>query len=492
MAKKKIQTDSENIQKVKGQVFTPAVMVSAMLDWCGYYGSQILGRHVADNSCGDGAFLVQVVCRYLEAARAEGLNDMTIRRHLQIYIHGMDCDREAVGQCRVRLDEVAAAFGFTGIRWKVYYMDSLSCRLFNGMMHYVIGNPPYVRLHNLQGITSELLHDYTFTDKGAVDLYLAFFELGFRMLHPEGQLCYITPVSWIYSKAGKAMRKYIMQQRNLLEIVDLEHHQVFDGVCTYTLVSRFSGSSCGPMFRYARYNPETGIKQAVDDLSLSEVCMDDCFCMADKETLKLVRAIDNATTDTGIQVRNGFATLADSVFIGESVPDSPYTIPVLKASTGKWSRCFFPYDSEGRPIPLEVLRKHRTLSKWLTANQSKLKDRDIRQVGWWLFGRSQAVNSVAQPKLAVNALVRDQADLKVSFVEPGQGVYSGYYVTAEDSSQLQRIHEVLMDDTFIRYIRSLKKYKSGGYYTFSAVDVSRYLHFMVGAEPYSSRQMMIG
>lgn len=51
------QTDR---RKTKGQVFTPGYMVRAMLDWCGYVGQDILCKHIADNSCGDGAFLCEV------------------------------------------------------------------------------------------------------------------------------------------------------------------------------------------------------------------------------------------------------------------------------------------------------------------------------------------------------------------------------------------------------------------------------------------------
>lgn len=477
MAKKKIQSDTETVQKTKGQVFTPPKMVNAMLDWCGYYGPDILGKHVADNSCGDGAFLVQVLHRYIQAARQEGLNDIAIRRHLHIYIHGMDCDREAVERCRAQLDEVAAGYGFTGIRWKVYYMDSLLCRLFDGMMHYVVGNPPYVRLHNIQGITSDIVHDYTFTDKGAVDLYLAFFELGLRMLHPDGQLCYITPVSWIYSKTGKPMRDYIMKHKNLIELVDLEHHQVFTGVNTYTLVTRLAGKPMDGPFLYARYNPITEIKQEVTQFSLEDVCIGDSFVLGETDTLHLLRSINEAPQNPDIRVRNGFATLADSVFIGESVPESAYTIPVLKASTGKWARCFFPYDGEGKPIPLSELRKDRTLSKWLTANQSQLKNRDIRKDEWWLFGRSQAISCVAMPKLAVNALIRELADLRVEFVERGSGIYGGFYITATDEQQLESVREALQTDRFLHYVQCLKKYKSSGYYTFSAGDIERFLHY---------------
>ena len=46
-------------KKERGEVFTPNNIVCDILDSCGYTGSCIVGKHVIDNSCGDGAFYVK-------------------------------------------------------------------------------------------------------------------------------------------------------------------------------------------------------------------------------------------------------------------------------------------------------------------------------------------------------------------------------------------------------------------------------------------------
>ena len=55
--------------KVKdfGQVFTPSNIVKDVLDAAGYKGENILKKHVIDNSCGDGAFLIEIVERYIKS-----------------------------------------------------------------------------------------------------------------------------------------------------------------------------------------------------------------------------------------------------------------------------------------------------------------------------------------------------------------------------------------------------------------------------------------
>ena len=53
-----------------------------------------------------------------------------------------------------------------------------------------------------------------------------------------------------------------------------------------------------------------------------------------------------------VSVKNGFATLADKVFIGD-FDFTEGTIDILKASTGKWSKCIYPYDKKGKPLLLK-------------------------------------------------------------------------------------------------------------------------------------------
>ena len=469
------QVKKEN-QKVKGQVFTPDFMVNAMLDWCGYQGPDILCKHITDNSCGDGAFLVQVAGRYIEAAREARLPDTIIKRQLQIYIHGIDQDAQAVAGCCRNLDRVAAGYGLKGIRWRIYCMNSLACRLYDRMMDFVVGNPPYVRLHNLNDVSYDIIHEYEFTDKGISDLYLAFFELSFRMLKKGGQLCYITPISWLYSKAAQRFREYILTHHNLLELVDLGHYQVFGNVSTYVLVSRFIQDEPVDTFSYSRFDPESEVKTELARLKVEDIYIDRGFYLSDAGTLHKFRQVKGILVDDRIQVRNGFATLADRIFINGDIPDSPWTIPAHKASTGQWLRCFFPYGPDGKPLTLEEIKQYPELMAYLEDNRGQLLKRDIGQTEWWLFGRTQALSCVKVDKLSVNMLARDAGDLKVTFVPAGQGVFGGYYITASDETLLHRIEKVLKSPDFMQFVKVLKKYKSGGYYTFSNRDLEQYLH----------------
>ena len=51
--------------KTYGRVYTPKFLVKLILDKAGYNSYEgIIGKHIIDNSCGDGAFLMEIVSRY--------------------------------------------------------------------------------------------------------------------------------------------------------------------------------------------------------------------------------------------------------------------------------------------------------------------------------------------------------------------------------------------------------------------------------------------
>ena len=74
--------------KREGQVFTPDYLVSNMLDYCGYLGNNIIGKHIIDNSCGDGAFLCEIVKRYCNVCVSNGIDKIQIKETCKIIFMG--------------------------------------------------------------------------------------------------------------------------------------------------------------------------------------------------------------------------------------------------------------------------------------------------------------------------------------------------------------------------------------------------------------------
>ena len=434
-----------------------------------------MGKHVIDNSAGDGAFLQEIVKRYCKAFLSANHDRNLLKDNLQSYIHGIEIEPSEYLKCLENLNTVAKQFDISGVCWDVLCGDALKEKSFNGKMDYVVGNPPYVRVHNLQENYCQT-KQFRFAQSGMADLYLVFFEVGFNMLATGGKLCYITPSSWLNSLAGKTLREYILQNGNLLELIDLEHFQAFDAT-TYTLISLFEKGCRHESFLYSVYDGPTRCKKHIEQLKLRQVFIDGEFYLAKSPALLLLQDIRTGIFPRRAVVKNGFATLADSVFINTKFTFVNHTIPVVKASTGKWYSAFYPYDNDGRPLTYNELCREKHVGEYLENNKHILLKGKSEQdaTAWYLYGRTQAIKDVWHDKIAVNTCIRDVASIKINFAPKGNGVYSGLYIMSETSCDV--IKKMLQSEDFLNYVKLLKKYKSGGYYTFSSKDLEVYLNY---------------
>ncbi|MBR7014250.1 MAG: hypothetical protein IKI07_05230, partial [Prevotella sp.] len=112
---------------------------------------------------------------------------------------------------------------------------------------------------------------------------------------------------------------------------------------------------------------------------------------------------------------------------------------------------------------------------------------------WYLFGRTQALNDVSKKKYAINTIIKDKDSIKLEIVPEGKGLYSGLYILTE--IEFEEIQKLIVSEDFINYIKLLRNYKSGGYYTFSSKDIEQYLNYKLSKKygqsrlPNSSREL---
>lgn len=67
------------VEKSNGRFYTPNYIVKNILDMSGYYDENILCKNVIDNSCGDGAFLTEIVNRYCEISSKKKISKDLIK-----------------------------------------------------------------------------------------------------------------------------------------------------------------------------------------------------------------------------------------------------------------------------------------------------------------------------------------------------------------------------------------------------------------------------
>ena len=132
-------------KKKDGKIFTPEPIVKHML-YNEMWRHHELDQHIIDNSCGDGAFLCEIVSDYCETYKFEHMRKGSdLKTTLETYIHGIEIDPVEHKKCLENLDAVAEKYGVKGVKWDVQNRDALSCHDYDGKMDYVIANPPYIR-----------------------------------------------------------------------------------------------------------------------------------------------------------------------------------------------------------------------------------------------------------------------------------------------------------------------------------------------------------
>ena len=85
----------------------------------------------------------------------------------------------------------------------------------------VIGNPPYIQLQANKGELGKLYEGkgfITFVRTG--DIYSLFYEQGWRMLKPDGNLCYITSNKWMRAGYGEKTREFFATKTNPELLID--------------------------------------------------------------------------------------------------------------------------------------------------------------------------------------------------------------------------------------------------------------------------------
>lgn len=470
--------NNKNAKKSKGRVYTPDYIVSNILDMAHYIGDNIFEKHVIDNSCGDGAFLCEIIERYCNIALKKGLTLDALQAHLEKYIHGIEIEPVEHKKCLENANNTVKKYGITrDVSWDIICADTLTIDKYNDKMDFVLGNPPYVRVHNLCE-SFDVAKKFSFAQNGMTDLYIVFYEIGLKMLNQNGVLGYITPSSFFNSLAGSYMRKYLVQENLIEKLVDLKHFQAFNAT-TYTTIVILNKQHISKELEYYQFDEKNLIPYYVETLVPDDYYISKNFYFSTKENLSLLKKVFFNIEHCQIEVKNGYATLCDDVFINSFNFNSKYIIPVVKASRGEKKQIIYPYDKFGKLMPKSDLEKEEEIYSYLLKNKEKLLKRSAENKTdsqWYAFGRSQAINDTYKNKISINVLLRTSEDLKITPAPAGTGIYGGLYLVGSEK-ELEQIPVLLKSKEFSTYISLLGKYKSGGYYTFSSKDVKAYLDY---------------
>lgn len=476
------------------QVYTPSNVVNFILDNVGFnnrYG--IDGKHIIDNSCDNGNFLVEIVKRIFQFI------PNIDRAYLETYVHGIEIDEPAYNETINRLNKIATEHHISDVKWDIRNSDALRMTDFDNRMDYVVGNPPYCNVHHMSKENYDLLKtNFVFCSDGMTDLYIGFFEKGIQMLNSNGILGYITPNSWLTSKAGYWLRDHLYEHNNLQKIYNFDTDKLFNDATTFTCVTILNNNLSFDNDSIVVYHGN--FNDLIDNKHNSTVVNKDYLYVNEKILTNLkddvIRDIVNYEIkdhDKSFIVKNGLATLKDKLFVIN--PDDKDAnvdiyaelycdeiIDCVKASKGEFKYIIYPYDDSGKPVSYDNLCLY---VRSLLERRAERLDIDMAQENWYLYGRTQAIKDINKYRVSCNNLIRNQYDVLLRVLPTKTAVYSGFYIIRNGMPQNRKemrllyhqVEDALKTDLFANYVKSIGKSKNGGYYTFSTKDLEQFLNY---------------
>ena len=100
----------------------------------------------------------------------------------------------------------------------------------------VIGNPPYIRVDELDSSLKEIYKEAYESTKGKYDLYYLFFEAGLGHLKKNGVLSFITPNKYCAAESALPLRNVFLN-KNKIQIVSTSKLKVFDSASNYPVIT---------------------------------------------------------------------------------------------------------------------------------------------------------------------------------------------------------------------------------------------------------------
>ena len=227
------------------------------------YRNWLLTLTILDPACGSGAFLNQALdfliiehCK-IDDLRAQlfggGIvfSDITTDI-LEKNIFGVDLNEESVEiaklslwlrtaqkgrklntlsnniKCGNSLIDDPDVAGEKAFNWQNEFSEIFR----NGGFDVVIGNPPYVRVQQLDYSTIDFLKTQFRTALKRIDISLCFIELSSKLIKNDtGLTSFITSNQFLTTEYGQTMRSFLLTDYNLVECVDFGDLPVFADAC---------------------------------------------------------------------------------------------------------------------------------------------------------------------------------------------------------------------------------------------------------------------
>ena len=471
------------IKKQNGVVFTPAWVADFMVKEV-LAGRKMTGKEkILDAGCGDGVFSVAAA---REFARLSG---KPLHRVIVENIYFVDISAEYIEATKRNLQNLTKKkiAQFNDIR------DDFCFHNFVDKFDFIIGNPPYVRIQNLNDRREQLQKRFVSASSGAIDLYFCFFERALALLMADGKVAFITPNSHFYSAAGKNLRTLMLS--HLLKVVNFDHWQIFKDATAYTAITILQKES-SDVFLYAE-NFKSDFEGIRYKKTLTRFLRPSRWEFFDEEYMERVVKLNKkyATLQEIADIHYGIATLKDEIYIfapekndreyfyvDKSKIEKNLCVPIIKASTYKGQPqnlyLIFPYKNK-KIIPSVIFqKKYPQAYKYFLSKREILEARDKGggkcYEEFYAFGRNQGLGTSFGRKIITSTM---NIAPKFYVVEDEvSSFFAGYCIKPRGGIDLYELCAALNSDLMKEYIASVSKSYRGGYKSYAKGFIKDFVH----------------
>jgi len=491
------------------------------------YRDWLLSLTILDPACGSGAFLNQALDFLIEEhgkiddLRAQlfggGIvfSDITTDI-LEKNIFGVDLNEESIDiaklslwlrtarkgrklttlsnniKCGNSLIDDPEVTGEKAFQWQKEFPEIFK----NGGFDVVIGNPPYVRVQQLDYSTIDFLKTQFKTALKRIDISLCFIELSSKLIKNDtGLTSFITSNQFLTTEYGQAMRAFLLTNYNLVECVDFGYLPVFADALTYVSIFTFK-KSINKTFSYSHVDSiinamsnNFGIPQIIDITQLN----DDNWNLKNYASSNIwARIFSNCKEISEIgNAWYGIISGADSIFIftkdqyQNSEIEKELFIPLLRAQNCTKYYClvsekyiFYPYKLEDDKTVLltenELQQKFPKGHQYLLSHKNELEARkDSRDTfkgrpDWYCltrFGQFDVFNKI---KIVTPGEVK-QHKFCLDFANAGFSGARVFAITIDNELfDVKYVLCLLNSELMKSYLQSFSSLKNGGFYSYSS------------------------
>lgn len=387
--------------------------------------------------------------------------------------------------------------------WKAEFPEIMKAGGFDA----VIGNPPYVRVSNIEEEVRPYLYKrYDITHR--FDIYVVFVLRSYQLLSGKGQLGFILPNKFFTADYGKNLRAFLSSSQSLRSIVDFGDSQVFPGASTYTCLLFLSKEPHNIVkYKSAIASPSS---LTVDNSSLIEADL----CRFSGEPWSFESS--QATTLLGrlkafpclgkfCEIKHGLQTGLDEIFLLQILASNGNS-PIITVTSKARPEAFeiersitrrlvkgsldirrysidvggrlvlFPYSHEsGKALVIqrETIEKSYPLAwKYLKENYDRLREKNNKD--WYAFRRrnydlGEGFGRILVPSIGKRLMAGYDAEGSFHFVGSGGGGGGAYGLTLKPNGQVSQYYILgILNSRMADWLAKLANSRfGGGYYSFN-------------------------